>query len=201
MTMKPTRRGVVGAIAASLANAGGATAASPAGKVEAIRGAAFGQTEAVRRPLQAAAEVFVGEQVGTGARSALAMRLGVATLIRLGADTTLKIDRFLINAGGVLELGEGAMVFDRNDSDRQADLAVRSPFGLMAVRGTRFFAGPSNGVFGVFVERGLVVVVGASTAVRVGPGLGTDIARPGGEPTTPHPWGAGRIAAAFASVE
>jgi hypothetical protein len=200
--MKPTRRGILGVFAASLPVAGIAWAGPPpAGRVEAIRGAAFALREAVRRPLAAAADLFVGEQVATGARSALAMRLGAATLIRLGADTTLKIDRYLINAGGILELGQGAMVFDRDEAAPKADLAVRSPFGLIAVRGTRFFAGPSNGVFGVFVERGLVMVVGASTAVEVGPGLGTDIAAPGGEPTPSHPWGPARIAAAFASVE
>ena len=81
-----------------------------------------------------------------------------------------------------------------------ADLAVRSPFGLIAVRGTRFFAGPSNGVFSVFVERGAVQVVGVNTWVIVTGGSGTDIAQPGGEPTHPHPWGAARIANAIASV-
>ncbi len=143
--MKPTRRGVLGVFAASLPVAGTAWAASPpAGKVETVRGAAFALRQAVRRPLAAAADLFVGEQVATGARSALAMRLGAATLIRLGADTTLKIDRYLINAGGILELGQGAMVFDRDEAAPRADLAVRSPFGLMAVRGTRFFAGPKQ---------------------------------------------------------
>ena len=42
-----------------------------------------------------------------------------------------------------------------------AALAASGPrFGLIAVRGTRFFAGPSNNVFGVFVESGSVVVSG-----------------------------------------
>ena len=77
---------------------------------------------------------------------------------------------------------------------------MRSPFGLIAVRGTRFFAGPSNGVFGVFVERGRVLVVGVDTAVIVEGGFGTDIARPGAEPTAPHPWAAPRIVNAMASV-
>lgn len=199
--MRPTRRGVLAGFAASPVAGTAWAGPAAAGTVEAVRGSAFGLREAVRRPLAVAADLFVGEQVSTGTRSALAMRLGTATLIRLGADTTLKIDRYLVNAGGILELGQGAMVFDRVEAAPKADLAVRSPFGLMAVRGTRFFAGPSNGVFGVFVEHGLVMVVGASTAVEVGPGLGTDIAAPGGEPTPAHPWGRNRIAAAFASVE
>ena len=56
------------------------------------------------------------------------------------------------------------------------------------------------GVFGVFVESGSVTVTGVSTSVTLAPGLGTNIARPGGEPTAPARWGAARIAAAMASV-
>jgi ferric-dicitrate binding protein FerR (iron transport regulator) len=112
----------------------------------------------------------------------------------------LRIDRYLLGVGGVLQLGRGPMVFDRDEAAAKIDMAVRSPFGLIAVRGTRFFAGPSNGVFGVFTERGLVTVIGVNEAVQVGPGYGTDIAAPGSEPTPPHLWGAPRIAAAFASV-
>ena len=46
----------------------------------------------------------------------------------------------------------------------------------------------------------LLVRVDSETPVLVTDGLGTDLARPGGEPTTPHPWGAARIADAMASV-
>ena len=55
-------------------------------------------------------------------------------------------------------------------------------------------------MFGVFVERGAVTVVGVRTAVAVTSGLGTNIARPGGEPSSPSKWGAARIAGAMASV-
>ena len=79
-------------------------------------------------------------------------------------------------------------------------VAVRVPFGLVAVRGTRFFAGPSNGVFGVFVVRGLVMVVGVNTAMMVASGFGSDLTHAGAEPTVPHAWGAARIASAMASV-
>ena len=106
--------------------------------------------------------------------------------MKLGAETQLRIDRFVVNAGGVLVLDRGGMLYDHDPSDGPPDVAVRTPFGLVAVRGTRFFAGPSNGVFGVFVERGEVTVVGVNTAVVVTSGFGTDIARPGDEPTPPH---------------
>lgn len=200
--MKLTRRkALAGLVVASPGATLCLAAPAPVGRVAAIRGSAFALRETARRPLAVLEDLFVGEQVATGAGSALEIRLGSATVIRLGADALLKIDRYLVQAGGVLELGQGAMVFDRDEAAPKADVAIRSPFGLMAVRGTRFFAGPSNGEFGVFVERGLVTVVGASTSVQVGPGQGTDIAAPMGEPSPTHPWGRARIAAAFASVE
>ncbi|MBV8913444.1 MAG: FecR domain-containing protein [Acetobacteraceae bacterium] len=173
----------------------------PTGKVESLRGQAFAQAGARRRALTQAGDVFIGDLVATAANSALELLLGATTHVRLGAEAQLRIDRFLVEAGGVLELARGPMLFDRDETAPKADTAIRSPFGLIAVRGTRFFAGPSNGVFGVFVARGRVTVVGASTAVEVTDGLGTDIAAPGANPTAPHPWGPARIQRAFADVQ
>lgn len=92
------------------------------------------------------------------------------------------------------------MLFDHDPGADRAAAAIRSPFGLIAVRGTRFFAGPSNGVFGVFVYRGEVLLVGRNTAVPVEAEFGSDIAAPGEEPTLPHRWADARIKAAEASV-
>jgi hypothetical protein len=200
MANRMERRALLTNLAAACFSASVATAAEPAGEVRSARGECYAQTHTVRRALAPAAAVFVGDAVGTGVQSALGLHLGQATELRLGAESQLRIDRFLINAGGVLVLERGALLYDHEPSAGSGDLAVRTPFGLLAVRGTRFFAGPSNGVFGVFVERGAVMVIGAYTAVLVTDGLGTDIARPGAEPTPPHPWGAARVAAAMASV-
>ncbi|HYF06627.1 MAG TPA: hypothetical protein VD970_03325 [Acetobacteraceae bacterium] len=65
----------------------------------------------------------------------------------------------------------------------------------------RFFARPSNGVFGVFVERGSVLILGANEGVEVLAGFGADIAAPGMAPTTPARWSAPRIQAALALVD
>ena len=175
-------------------------AEKPAGAVESLHGNAFGQLQANRRPLALAASIFVGELVGTAADSTLGLHLGTATRVNLGPETSLRIDRFIVAAGGVLELNRGAMVLDHDPAEGRADMAVRSPFGLIAVRGTRLFAGPSNGVFGVFVFRGAVRVVGDHQWVDLAAGLGTDIARPGAEPTAPHPWAPARVQRALASA-
>jgi hypothetical protein len=196
-----TRRyALFGMIAAPFLAGRAASAAEPAGTVEALRGEATAQAASGVRPLAGDASVFVGDLVATGAQSAIALRLGSATEVRLGPEARLRIDRFLINAGGILEFAKGAMLFDHDPAAGQTEMEVRSPFGLIAVRGTRFFAGPSNGVFGVFVYRGLVLVVGQNTSVAVQPEFGTDISAPGAEPTPPHRWAEARIKAAEATV-
>lgn len=177
-----------------------AQAAERVGAVEAVKGEAFAQTEAARRALEAAGPLFVRDKVGTGASSRLAMRLGRDTLLRLGERASITLDRFLVDAGGEITLEAGPLLFERPSGAASAPVQIRSPFGLIAVRGTRFFAGPSNEVFGVFVERGSVTVSAARVSVRLRSGEGTNIARPGAAPTPPARWGAPRIRAALDSV-
>ena len=204
MLMTPTcltRRGaLVSTIVTPLLALPFAAAAEPAGTVEALRGEATAQVGSGIRPLAQNASVLVGDLVATGAQSAVALRLGSATQVRLGPEARLRIDRFLVKVGGILELANGAMVFDHDPTAGPTEMAVRSPFGLIAVRGTRFFAGPSNGVFGVFVARGVVLVVGQNRSMQVEAEFGSDIAAAGMEPTLPHRWAEPRIKAAMASV-
>jgi hypothetical protein len=199
--MAPGRRAVLsGAALATLGVNGAAAATTQAGKVEELRGEGYAIATKVQRPLMPASAVYVGDLVGTRAESLMRLRLGTSTEVRLGPDANLRIDRFILDAEGVLVLQRGGLLLDHDPSAPQMNLLVRSPFGLIAVRGTRYFAGPSAGVFGVFVWRGAVEVVGANSSVRVTAGLGTNIASPGAEPTSPVVWTEARIAAAMALV-
>jgi len=175
-----------------------ARAAERVGAVENVTGEAFAELQSVRRGLGPAAPVFLGDEVMTGIASRLGMRLGAHTMVRLGEQARLKIDRFVVDAGGEMTLSSGPLLFD--GEPRRAGIQVRSPFALIAVRGTRFFAGPSNDRFGVFVERGSVSVSAAGQRVSLREGDGTDIASPGAPPTPVKRWSAERIRAAFASV-
>lgn len=201
MSNEASRRAVLTTLASTLTIpvlANPARAAPRAGEVATARGECFARAGVAQRALTPDADVFVGDSVWTGIESSLALLLGSATTVRLGAEARLRIDRFIVNAGGVLTLDKGAILYDHDAKNGADDMTVRSPFGLLAVRGTRFFAGPSNGRFGVFVEQGAVMVVGVATAVTITPGLGTDIAAPGQEPTPPTIWKPARIAAAMA---
>ncbi|WP_407155246.1 FecR domain-containing protein [Bradyrhizobium sp. STM 3557] len=175
-----------------------ARAAEPVGAVEDVTGEAFGEFESARRALDRAAPVFLSEEVVTGLASRLAMRLGRDTTVKLGEQARLKIDRFLVNAGGEMTLRSGPMLFDGRP--HHSAVQIRSPFALIAVRGTRFFAGPSNDRFGVFVARGSVAVSAAGQQVILREGEGTDFVAPGTPPTPVKRWGPERVRAALASV-
>jgi ferric-dicitrate binding protein FerR (iron transport regulator) len=171
-----------------------------AGAVEEMKGEAFAEKASVRRALDRAAPVFMRDQIGTGGGSRVTMKLGRDTTLKLGEWGRVVIDRYLVDAGGEITLGSGAMLFDRPAGAKPAPVTVRSPFGLIAVRGTRFFAGPSNNVFGVFVAHGRVTVTAAGQSVTLRAGEGTNIAHPGGVPTPPSRWGEPRIISAMLAV-
>jgi ferric-dicitrate binding protein FerR (iron transport regulator) len=92
------------------------------------------------------------------------------------------------------------MIFEKRDG-RPMPVSVRSSYGVIDVRGTRFFVGPSNNVFGVFVDEGSVTVTAGGRRVTLRAGEGTDISKPGARPTAPKRWGQPRIKAAFANVQ
>ena len=128
------------------------------------------------------------------------MSLGEDTTIRLGERAHLVIDQFLSTAGGEISLQSGPMLFDRPSGSRPVPMKIRSPYGLIAVRGTKFFAGPSNGVFGVFVDHGTILVSGDGIEVLLQAGEGTNLSSPGSKPTAAVVWGKERIRNALDSV-
>jgi ferric-dicitrate binding protein FerR (iron transport regulator) len=171
-----------------------------AGAVAEVKGEAFAEKASVRRSLDLQAPLFIRDQVATGGGSRLTMKLGRDTTLKLGEWGRVVIDRYIVDAGGEITLGSGSMLFDRPAGAKPMPVTIRSPYGLIAVRGTRFFAGPSNDVFGVFVAHGRVTVSAAGKSVTLRAGEGTNIARPGAQPTPPAKWGEPRIISAMMAV-
>ena len=145
-------------------------------------------------------DILLDDLVLTAERSFAELLLETDTTINLGSGAQLLIDQFVIDQGGVLELGAGAMVFARPEGAPAADVTIRTTFAMIGVRGTRFFAGPSNDVFGVFTEHGEVHVLANGVKRILHAGEGCDIAAPGEAPSEIKPWGEKRIVAALASA-
>jgi ferric-dicitrate binding protein FerR (iron transport regulator) len=128
------------------------------------------------------------------------MALGEATRLKLGERTRIKIEQDIVAQGGDLTLARGAMLFERPDTGDHGDFVVRTPFAIIAARGTRFWTGPSKDVIGVFVASGRVNVRNRGGSVTLTAGEGTDLTSPDVAPTPPSRWGEPRIAAALATV-
>jgi len=200
IALTTNRRLLLVGIAATVVS-GNLSALEPvAGKVVSLHGDAFADAGGSRRALRPAANVFLGDLIETEALSGVTMSLGRTTIVKLGALAKLRIDKFVIDAGGVLDLEQGALVIDRNDEAKKERLQVRSPFGLIAVRGTLLFAGPTNGVFGVFVARGAATIIAAGRTVSLYSEQGTEILQAGGAPSAPKKWAPERVTMAFGSA-
>jgi hypothetical protein len=194
------RRSVISGLACAAAAAPAALSVSAIGSVESAIGPAHDEAHGVKRPLATGAEIFIGDLVSTGEAARLAMLLGAATRVRMGSRTRLRIDRFLADARGELSFDSGPLLIDRPEGSSRGDLRLRSPYGVIALRGTRVFAGPSKGAFGVFVERGVVDFTAGGATVRLTAGEGSDVRRPGDKPSPPSRWGSERVQDALMSV-
>ena len=150
--------------------------------------------------LKAGASLMDHDFVSTGKESFAELALGEDTSLLLGSETELLIDSFIAGQGGVIELGTGQMVFDRPEGLAKIDLTMRTAFGMIGVRGTKFFAGPNRGVFAVFVEHGRVEVTGGGITKAVSRGEGVEIKAPGEAPGEVKQWGEARIREAYASA-
>lgn len=178
------------------------------GDVAAVTGRALAHFESEPpRPLAPAAPVLLEDTLATDPDARLACRLATGIEIRLGGNATLKVDRLALRGprrGVLLQSLSGPLVFDRPPpAGAAAPVTLDLPWARIAVRGTRFFAGPLEEVYAVFCDRGAVTVARDAWQVRLGPGDGVDIPRT--DAPVPEPpvrqWGQARVARALALVE
>src|SRR6266705_3578915 len=155
-----------------------AGAADIAGIVTMLLGKASVHRADVERAVREGDDVQIGDLLQTFPESRLSMKLGRSTIINLGPATKLRIEPHLTDAGGEFELVEGSMFYQhaRKPTETPQRSLVRSPYGLLAVRGTKFFAGPSlRDAFAVFVAEGRVDVTAAGATVELYRGFGCAI--------------------------
>ncbi|MCI0598768.1 MAG: FecR family protein [Beijerinckiaceae bacterium] len=174
-------------------------AADTIGEVTLARGRAFLSRESGNELAEKGVAVLLDDTALTGDDSRLGLQLGSSTSIRLGANASLKIDRFIAGRDTTVTLDTGPLVVERWKG-ATPKLEVKTPYALLAARGTEFFAGPSKGLFGVFVKRGIVEVKTLRGTVRLKAGEGTDFNAPGDPPSLPKVWAPARVDAALWSV-
>jgi hypothetical protein len=185
-----------------------ARAADAVGKVVSSLGSAFLDRADGKVTANDGVPVLLHDLAETSEASRLELLIGEVTRVKLGAKAKFQIDRFVPAIAAKLRI-EGAFLVEHGPG-AEPDLEVETPYALIAARGTKFWGGPSNGVFGVFVVDGEVEVRAAGKSVVVAPGMGTDIkvsqadskgARASGSPPEPpHVWNQERVQAALRTV-
>lgn len=188
------------ALALDCALFGEARAAAAVGRVGFSQGDAALSRDGGRIAAAEGVDIFLQDVAMTGDEpSRVDLRLGAAIRIRLGAKARLEISRLVPGVAAAATLQAGPALIERGPG-AEPDFELRSPFALLAARGTTFFAGLSNGAFAVYVREGAVNVRTRRGTVTVRAGEGTDIKSPGAAPTPVKHWGQSRIDAALASV-
>ena len=179
----------------------------PIGEVVETKGDVLKRQREIETRIASGAPLINDDLVATGEQSFASLTLGTDTRITMGPRTEVLLDRFLAEQGGTIELVSGDMVFDRPEGLPKIDLTIRTTFGQIGVRGTKFFAGRNRGAFAVFVEHGLVEVRSGTAIREVGAGEGVDIATDaktrslfGSEFSRKTRWGDGRISEVYKSV-
>jgi ferric-dicitrate binding protein FerR (iron transport regulator) len=155
------------------------------------------------RPLAPAAPILMEDLLTTGAAARLACRLEGGIALQLGENASLRVDMAALQAPragvAVRSFGGNLLMDIPATGGRATPVGLTLPWAHVGVRGTRFFAGESQGRNAVFVVRGEVEVEASAGTARLTAGEGVDIAA-GGAPGPVTRWGEARITAALASV-
>lgn len=184
---------VLGLSAAALAPVMAEDAAQ-VGKLERAKNEVSAKPPASAAPARALAAgnpVFRDETVITGAQARAELRLGDETSLVLGEQAEVKLDAFVYDKDGsaTINLVTGALRFISSASGHPGKLIVRTPTATIGIRGTDFWAGPIDGVFGVLLLKGEVEVSNEGGSVTLDtPRTGTLIQGSGIAPGDAAPW-------------
>ncbi len=162
------------------------------------------------RPVALSPNAMVHEddelQTGPGARLELTLLDG--TKLTMGENSTLVVDKFVYDMNGDMGMaivnalkGPFRFVTGRIGKMANKQVQVQTAFATIGIRGTDFWAGPSAGVFGVFLVEGEIAVTNAvGETILNEPGTGVDLSDPNIAPGAVGRWSQNRVDAALASV-
>jgi hypothetical protein len=195
-------------LALAAGTSAGANAAGPGrarvGEVLAVTGDAVARFSGdAPRDLKPLVPLLLDDLVSTGPAARLVGRLLGDLEFRLGEHASLRVDALTLHgpaAGTVLRVFGGPVLLDRSAGMGAAPVSVAFPWARIGVRGTRFFAGPLDGRYAVFVARGQVAVEASGTIVLLSEGDGVDVPAAGAPPGAVVRWGQVRIDRALALV-
>ncbi|MDE0944337.1 MAG: FecR family protein [Alphaproteobacteria bacterium] len=167
-----------------------------------------GELADVRRDLQKDLSIFAEETVRTGESARVGLLFKDGSELIIGATAHVVLDKFVYdgngakgaNVDGVINLLKGAMRFTSGRLGHRS-LRVVTPVATIGIRGTDFWVGQIDGVYGVLLLSGAVEVSNDGGTVTLDEPLqGTTIFSQTVAPDRPGVWPGDRRARALAGV-
>lgn len=148
------------------------------------------------RPLTVGNPVYRNEMVKTGALARAQLRLEQLRLedetsLVMGENAEVRLDEFVYDKDGsaTINLVTGALRFISSANGHPGKLTIKTPVATIGIRGTDFWAGPIDGVYGVLLLTGNVEVSNpAGTVILNTPRTGTLISGADVAPGDAVPW-------------
>ncbi len=184
-----------------------ALAQTTVGSVTRVQGVVRAATGGQTRTLNVDAAIFLNDQLRTGEDARLEIRLADGTVLTLGENNQMRIDRFVFEPGGarnrlqLFSAGAFRMVTGGVSFRNGGRVTVRTRAAQLGVRGTDFWGGPIDGQSGVFLLDGAVLVTTTGGSVLLdSPGEGTNIAAAGRPPGPVTVWPQDKVERAVATI-
>lgn len=152
--------------------------------------------------------VYLNDELRTGAEGRMRVTFRDGTVLTLGENASVKVDTYVFDPGRgvgetILQTTQGAFRFvtGRIKQIKDRKIEVVTPVAQLGVRGTEFWGGPIDEIYGVLLLEGQITVSNQAGSVMLSqPGQGTNIASPLDAPGSPFAWSAEKIARAVATV-
>lgn len=187
---------------------GPVSATDTAGQVTRAQGQTLAVSQGQNRPLNQGGIVASDDTLVTLEDSRLEVRLIDGALLTMGENGSLRITSLVFNqangsASRLSLFAQGAfrMVTGKINSAAGASVQVATPVATLAARGTEFWTGPIDGIFGVLLIEGEVKVITAGGEVTLDqPGTGTNIADAASAPGPVTVWPQDKVSRALDAV-
>ena len=176
------------------------------GAVERLQKQASASYDGAERPLSLAAPVLFEDMLRTGSGARLTSRFADDSLLTLGENATMVVDRFVYDpdASGrtvILRNATGAFLLAvENLGDTPENrVEVHTPVAIIGIRGTTVWGGEIDDGYGVLALDGTVTVTTDAGVTNLRPGEGVTIVAPS-EPYPVAVWDTTKVARAVATV-
>lgn len=178
-----------------------------AGAVVRLKGSAIAMQDAVPRVLKAGAKILRGDVISTGPGARLEIRMLDDAVMTLGEKTIFVVIDYITGGAkpnAAMRLLQGAFngVTGAMMKTADASFTVHAELATIGIRGTTFWGGTLDGVFGIALLDGKAITIEnkAGRVVIDTVGDGTSVTAAGVAPTAPKAWSAAKVRRAVATV-